>query len=293
MSAASSEKVVQKVNAHVFKIGDDKKSWVPLGKPASIVVMIRHDESRNKFRVVAMNGTEAVINSNIQPDMKFSKTSAKFGQWNDSFASTLYGIGFATEDLLDGFKAAFEAGVEARPKPAPAPKQRMPSMAGAAASPAGADGAAGAPSSEMMTQLKYENERLKIALNTSATNAKRWEQELQTLKNNNARLKTALQESAGNVAEWKTQLTAWKEECIRLRAQNKDLKEKGGSAAAAQSSDLKAQIDTLRSQLEQAEVDKATAQTAASVSPQRRRGFAPTASTGCPSQECVCPAQPC
>ena len=28
-------------------------------------------------------------------------------------------------------------------------------------------------------QLKYENERLKIALGTSATNAKRWEQELQ------------------------------------------------------------------------------------------------------------------
>ena len=36
-----------------------------------------------------------------------------------------------------------------------------------------------------LTQLKYENERLKIALGTSSTNAKRWEQELQTLKNNN------------------------------------------------------------------------------------------------------------
>ena len=66
-------------------------------------------------------------------------------------------------------------------------------------------------------QLKYENDRLKLALAQSSTNARKWEEELQILKNNNARLTTALQESHSNVEEWKKQLQFYKDECTRLR----------------------------------------------------------------------------
>ena len=52
------------------------------------------------------------------------------------------------------------------------------------------------------TQLKNENDRLKLALAQSSANARKWEEELQILKNNNARLTTALQESHSNVEEW-------------------------------------------------------------------------------------------
>eukprot|EP00035_Acanthoeca_spectabilis_P038773 m.56065 g.56065 ORF g.56065 m.56065 type:complete len:299 (-) comp9290_c0_seq1:1862-2758(-) len=248
-----SEKKVLQLSAHVFKIDDDKKSWKELGK-GSIPVAVLHDEGRNTYRVVAMDGQQAVINSLIQPDMKFTKTSAKFGQWSDINASTVYGIGVGSEDLLAQFQSGFETGIHARPKPSP--KQRSNSGDRGTSERAAAGSAEGAPSSDVLAQLKYENERLKIALGTSATNAKRWEQELQTLKNNNARLKTALQESASNVEEWKTQLTAWKEECIRLRAQVKELRASGGSAAAAEVDTLKEQLAQLQGQVAALEGDK-------------------------------------
>jgi hypothetical protein len=66
-------------------------------------------------------------------------------------------------------------------------------------------------------QLKSENDRLKLALAQSSTNARKWEEELKTLKNTNVRLTTALQESHSNVEEWKTQLKFYTEECTRLK----------------------------------------------------------------------------
>lgn len=40
---------------------------------------------------------QAVINSTITPNMTFTKTSQKFGQWSDIRANTVYGLGFGTE----------------------------------------------------------------------------------------------------------------------------------------------------------------------------------------------------
>ena len=51
----------------------------------------------------------------------------------------------------------------------------------------------------------------------SSTNAKKWEQDMQTLRSNNQRLTTALQESNVNVEEWKKQLAAYKEENSRMK----------------------------------------------------------------------------
>ena len=40
--------------------------------------------------------SQAIINSTVTPNMTFTKTSQKFGQWADSRANTVYGLGFAT-----------------------------------------------------------------------------------------------------------------------------------------------------------------------------------------------------
>lgn len=41
-----------------------------------------------------------MINSTITPNMTFTKTSQKFGQWSDVRANTVYGLGFASEAEL-------------------------------------------------------------------------------------------------------------------------------------------------------------------------------------------------
>lgn len=43
---------------------------------------------------------QAIINSTITPNMTFTKTSQKFGQWADSRANTVYGLGFSSESNL-------------------------------------------------------------------------------------------------------------------------------------------------------------------------------------------------
>ena len=45
------------------------------------------------FRIISVEGTKAVINSTITPNMTFTKTSQKFGQWSDVRANTVYGLG--------------------------------------------------------------------------------------------------------------------------------------------------------------------------------------------------------
>jgi len=44
---------------------------------------------------------QAVINSTITPNMSFTKTSQKFGQWTDTRANTVYGLGFCSEQELN------------------------------------------------------------------------------------------------------------------------------------------------------------------------------------------------
>lgn len=44
---------------------------------------------------------QAVINSTITPNMTFTKTSQKFGQWSDIRANTVYGLGFSSEPELN------------------------------------------------------------------------------------------------------------------------------------------------------------------------------------------------
>merc|ERR1719150_1683404 len=101
-------------------------------------------------------------------------------------------------------------------------------------------------------QLKYENDRLKLALAQSSANAKKWEVELTTLKNNNARLTSALQESTSNVDEWKRQLNSYKEENSRLKIGLIELEAGRGNCdfnAVSELRSLKARLEELESDL--------------------------------------------
>ena len=40
---------------------------------------------------------QAIINSTLVPNMTFTKTSQKFGQWSDARANTVYGLVFSSE----------------------------------------------------------------------------------------------------------------------------------------------------------------------------------------------------
>lgn len=70
---------------------------------------------------------------------------------------------------------------------------------------------------QIVEQLKYENERLKQALEESSKNAGIWHNELANLRTNNIKLTQALQESKSHVEEWEREL-------LSLRGENKELK---------------------------------------------------------------------
>ncbi|TMW48568.1 hypothetical protein DOY81_006357, partial [Sarcophaga bullata] len=280
--------------AHVFHIDPKtKRTWITASMKA-VNVSFFYDSSRNLYRIISVEGTKAVINSTITPNMTFTQTSQKFGQWSDVRANTVYGLGFSSEAELTKFVEKFQEVKEATKNalksangsaavtpttsantspissrtaamqqndnatmvdphtveppnmsntntqnanpdspshkllttaaesksehvtaPSPAPMVNVSSGGGSSGSVVGMHTGSGPPTSEQ--QLKYENERLKMALAQSCANAKKWEIELATLKNNNLRLTSALQESTANVDEWKRQLHTYKEENIRLK----------------------------------------------------------------------------
>ncbi|CAD5126156.1 unnamed protein product [Dimorphilus gyrociliatus] len=206
------EQPIFKVRAFVFQIDpESKKSWVKVSS-GEVDVNFYKDVANKAYRIISVEGTKALINSTLTPNMVFNRTSPKFGQWSDSRASTIYGLGFPQDILLEKFQEHFKEivdllkneenifstsnDIQNNSKPLPEDKRN---------------------SLQNMDSLKYENDRLKLALATSSNNAKKWEVELQTLKNNNVRLTTALQESTANVEEWKKQLEAYKDENAKMK----------------------------------------------------------------------------
>jgi len=290
--------------AHVFHIDPKtKRSWLPASSSA-VNVSFFYDSSRALYRIISVEGTKAVINSTITPNMTFTKTSQKFGQWSDVRANTVYGLGFSSEAELNKFIEKFH---EVKEATRTATNGTIP-MTSASASPVaarsspavvtnapttdnqdmfGSQGNQNEMNSNMLksqlaasvlqtgqppqdspkknidkgpapnpplsgeAQLKYENDRLKLALAQSSANAKKWEVELTTLKNNNARLTSALQESTANVEEWKKQLNSYKEENSRLKVGLLELEAGRGNCDVNAVSELK----SLKSRLEEMESD--------------------------------------
>ncbi|XP_049831253.1 homer protein homolog 2 isoform X9 [Schistocerca gregaria] len=347
-----SEQPIFSCKAHVFHIDPKtKRSWISASS-AAVSVSFFYDSTRSLYRIISVEGTKAVINSTITPNMTFTKTSQKFGQWSDVRANTVYGLGFSSEAELNKFIEKFQevkdatrlaatkalangaatgatpvtsanaspvtaracatasaaAGSHAHPigdgpllePPAssnPGPGSAVNSVAVAA--PPGTVVAA-APSSGPVNsghnqshnqshnqnqnqnqagespkhqpksgdkspapvsaatpaianlppeaQLKYENDRLKLALAQSSANAKKWEVELATLKSNNVRLTSALQESTANVEEWKRQLHSYKEENQRIKTKYIELEAAKGNADAA--AELRKELQALRQRVE-------------------------------------------
>uniref|UniRef100_A0A8C7JTC9 Homer scaffold protein 2 n=1 Tax=Oncorhynchus kisutch TaxID=8019 RepID=A0A8C7JTC9_ONCKI len=99
--------------AHVFQIDPTtKKNWVPASKQA-VTVSYFYDSTRNSYRIISVDGSKVIINSTITPNMTFTKTSQKFGQWADSRANTVFGLGFASEQQLAKFAEKFQEVKEA------------------------------------------------------------------------------------------------------------------------------------------------------------------------------------
>ncbi|XP_060527366.1 homer protein homolog 2 [Cylas formicarius] len=304
--------------AHVFHIDPKtKRSWMPASTTA-VSVSFFYDSSRSLYRIISVEGQKAVINSTVTPNMTFTKTSQKFGQWSDVRANTVYGLGFSSESELQKFIDKFNevkdatrsaiskvtanggavvtpvtsanaSPINARAATATLENSDMLEPPGSAAIPPSnikqevddlphgrSHSVSGGQSTESPShqiklektgfgpspaatanpvdmQLKYENDRLKLALAQSSANAKKWEIELATLKSNNARLTSALQESTANVDEWKRQLASLKEENMRMKAKYQaDLENSKGGGELG--NELRKEIQSLRIRVEELEL---------------------------------------
>uniref|UniRef100_A0A672R423 Homer protein homolog 3-like n=1 Tax=Sinocyclocheilus grahami TaxID=75366 RepID=A0A672R423_SINGR len=206
------EQPIFSTRAHVFQIDPaTKRNWIPASKHA-VTVSFFYDANRHAYRIISVGGTKAIINSTISHNMTFTKTSQKFGQWADSRANTVYGLGFATEQQLhqfaERFKEVREAARLAREK-----SQDKMELSNAALSIAAPQG------SWLKTSAWVEVVSVSVCF--SSICEMNLESELFTLQDSNAKLVAALHEANANVEQWKKQLAAYQEETERLRDQVK------------------------------------------------------------------------
>ncbi|KAE8632529.1 hypothetical protein XENTR_v10001568 [Xenopus tropicalis] len=228
-STTNREQPIFSTRAHVFQIDPiTKKNWLPASKHA-VTVSYFYDATRNVYRIISVGGTKAIINSTITPNMTFTKTSQKFGQWADSRANTVYGLGFASEQNLSQFAEKFQEVREAarlarersqdktdltNPALNITSQQVLPSPIISANGP-GDDKLFRSQSAEM--ELSTERERVKKMLSEGSVCEVQWEAEFFSLQDNNNKLVAALREANANVEKWKKQLAAYQEEAETLR----------------------------------------------------------------------------
>ncbi|ETN63137.1 homer [Anopheles darlingi] len=234
-------------NAHVFHIDPKtKRTWITASSKA-IAVSFFYDSSRNLYRIISVEGSKAVINSTITPNMTFTQTSQKFGQWSDVRANTVYGLGFASEAELGKFIVKFQEVKEATKDALNKASANGNSAAASAnASPITARASANsgdifdsgnlepplAPANPITTTCKTDSP----SHNISETNANNLTNELkqlsinnssssdgtvtstteQQLKYENERLKHALAQSSANAKKWEIELATLKSNNLRL-----------------------------------------------------------------------------
>lgn len=161
--------------------------------------------------------------------MTFTKTSQKFGQWADSRANTVYGLGFSSEHHLSKFAEKFQEFKEAARLAKEKSQEKMEltstpsqeSAGGDLQSPLTPESINGTddertPDVTQNSEPRPEPTQNALPLSHSSAISKHWEAELATLKGNNAKLTAALLESTANVKQWKQQLAAYQEEAERL-----------------------------------------------------------------------------
>ncbi|XP_058613517.1 homer protein homolog 1 isoform X3 [Onychostoma macrolepis] len=206
--------------------------------------------------------------------MTFTKTSHKFGQWADSRANTVYGLGFSSEAHLSKFADKFaefkEAARLAKEKSqekmelTSTPSQRKPvscfprlkeSATGDLQSPVTPESINGTddrvtPDTAFSTESRAEINTVPFP-HSSTTITKHWEAELAALKGNNAKLTAALLESTANVKQWKQQLAAYQDEAERLHKRVTELECVSGQTAGVktQKTELNQTIEELEAEL--------------------------------------------
>lgn len=248
------EQPIFSVRAHVFQIDPaTKRNWLPASKHA-VTVSFFYDASRSVYRIISVGGTKAIINSTITPNMTFTKTSQKFGQWADSRANTVYGLGFSTEQQLQQFAEQFkevkEAARLAREKSQERFELANPAL-NIAAPQLSQEFSEERHSPPLLTvngpgeeklfrsksadvELTAEKERVKKMLSEGSVCDINMEAELFTLQDSNAKLVAALQEANSSVEQWKKQLAEYQEETDRLRDQVAELESQLGHPATGQ-----------------------------------------------------------
>ncbi|KAA8592320.1 hypothetical protein FQN60_017775 [Etheostoma spectabile] len=230
------EQPIYSTRAHVFQIDPNtKKNWLPTSKHA-VTVSYFYDSTRNVYRIISLDGTKAIINSTISPNMTFTKTSQKFGQWADSRANTVYGLGFSTEHHLAKESPGGELSSPLTPVTPP-----MENINGTD------DICDTTPNSD----TRPEPSQNALAFAHSPVMTKHWEAELEALKGNNAKLTAALLESTANVKQWKQQLAAYQEEAERLHKRVTELECQSNQTPAikSQKTELNQTIEELENML--------------------------------------------
>lgn len=258
------EQPIFSTRAHVFQIDPTtKKNWVPTSKHA-VTVSYFFDSTRNVYRIISLDGSKAIINSTITPNMTFTKTSQKFGQWADSRANTVYGLGFSSESHLVKFaekfvefkEAARLAKEKSQEKTALSSTPSQESAPGDLLSPLTPESINGTEEERVTPETPHTPEArgepsqnaLPFSQSSSSIN-KHWEAELAALKGNNAKLTAALLESTANVKQWKQQLAAYQEEAERLHKRVTELE-----CVSGQTTVIKSQKTELNHTIEELEL---------------------------------------
>lgn len=263
-STKMGEQPIFSTRAHVFQIDPStKKNWVPTSKHA-VTVSYFFDSTRSVYRIISLEGSKAIINSTITPNMTFTKTSQKFGQWADSRANTVYGLGFPSENHLVKFAEKFAEFKEAARLAKEKSQDKMEltstpsqeSALGELLSPMTPESINGTddeeevtPGTPQHTEPRPEPPTPTLPFSHSSTSInKHWEAELAALKGNNAKLTAALLESTANVKQWKQQLAAYQEEAERLHTRVTELE-----CVSGQTTVIKSQKTELNQTIEELE----------------------------------------
>uniref|UniRef100_F7FF24 Homer protein homolog 3 n=1 Tax=Macaca mulatta TaxID=9544 RepID=F7FF24_MACMU len=214
------EQPIFSTRAHVFQIDPaTKRNWIPAGKHA-LTVSYFYDATRNVYRIISIGGAKAIINSTVTPNMTFTKTSQKFGQWADSRANTVYGLGFASEQHLTQFAEKFQEVKEA------ARLAREKSQDG---------GELTSPALGLASHQSYPTPvppgvtPCRPSCPRSSVGEVQWEAEFFALQDSNNKLAGALREANAAAAQWRQQLEAQRAEAERLRQRVAELEAQAAS----------------------------------------------------------------
>uniref|UniRef100_A0A452R2D1 Homer protein homolog 2 n=1 Tax=Ursus americanus TaxID=9643 RepID=A0A452R2D1_URSAM len=243
--------------AHVFQIDPSTKKELGARQQARVTVSYFYDVTRNSSTNHQRGWSQVIINSTITPNMTFTKTSQKFGQWADSRANTVFGLGFSSEQQLTKFAEKFQEVKEAARLARDKSQEKIETSSDHSQVSNVSTKSAGRVAGGVERGGWPLASRSPPGPACSAANVKKWEMELQTLRESNARLTAALQESAASVEQWKRQFSICRDENDRLRTKIDELEEQCSEIdrEKERNTQLKRRIEELELELREKETE--------------------------------------